>query len=170
MSLRKTLGDKLSMQPGPDLGTKSSAKQVELLPAYERYAGIVYRGSGFRTKYSNRRDGFDVLIISALYGVLHPTDLIRDYELRMQDQVDGLGRVGTWWRRKSLSEIFSELIDAINPSVIHDLLPLGYRSVVQPSAKKGIKVVSYEFPGQGSGSNYRRVEILERLLADNLNN
>jgi hypothetical protein len=69
---------------GPDFG--GHADFGRYLPALERYTGNLYAVPGLRAKlYASVADRNvpRVLILSALYGPLHPLTLIQDYNLRM---------------------------------------------------------------------------------------
>lgn len=75
----------LSIVDGADFGASQSALAM---PALDRYEGSLYRAKGL--KEAMRRavssdDGPRVLILSALYGPLHPLSPIQDYNLMMSD-------------------------------------------------------------------------------------
>jgi len=77
-----------NIQDGPDVGG-TSAKGVYLL-AIDRYIGSLYTGNpklvaAIRENEASNSD-VRVLILSALYGPLHPLDLIQDYNLQMSDK------------------------------------------------------------------------------------
>ena len=68
-------------------GTKVKAPY---LPAVDRYIGSLYTGNpklvdAIRQNEARKND-VRVLILSALYGPLHPLDLIQDYNLQMSDK------------------------------------------------------------------------------------
>ena len=77
-----------SIQDGPDFGG-TSAKGL-YLPAVDRYIGSLYTGNQKTVnairKNEARNSKVRVLILSALYGPLHPQDLIQDYNLQMSDK------------------------------------------------------------------------------------
>jgi hypothetical protein len=69
---------------GPDFG--GHANSGRYLPALERYTGNLYAVPGLQAKlYASIADhnAPRVLILSALYGPLHPLSPIQDYNLRM---------------------------------------------------------------------------------------
>jgi len=87
------------------------------MPAIDRYRGKLY--SSLNPEILNRlRNGKinNVLIVSALMGIVSPTDLIPDYELMMSDKSPKNRKVGVSWReifaieevRRPLQEIFSK--------------------------------------------------------------
>ena len=90
-SNRKYLTGKYSknaaIQDGPEFG--GDRLNGHYMPAIERYIGSLYSGTlGFAEAIrKNERDNSKilVLILSALYGPLHPMDLIQDYNLQMSD-------------------------------------------------------------------------------------
>ncbi len=151
---------------GPDLGFPDIQTGAMYLPAYQRYTGIVYNRGRVQELYP-RQNKVCLVIISALYGLLDGNDLIQKYDLVMDETVSGQ-RLYTWWKLLGLSKIVEEYIQCCAPEVIHDLLPGKYRKALAlspwppPSLNNRVKL--YNFPGQGQGSNYRRGEILERLL------
>lgn len=56
--------------------------------ALTRYAGSLYGVPGLKSaieQVSTSKDGPQILILSALYGPLHPLSLIQDYNLKMSD-------------------------------------------------------------------------------------
>ena len=67
------------LEPGPDFGGQSASGLY--LPAVQRYKGTLYSNVPALSSRSNR-DG-QILILSALYGPLHPLSRIQDYNLQM---------------------------------------------------------------------------------------
>lgn len=76
------------IKDGPDFGT--SGPGGDYLPAVKRYVGKLYKGSPGLAESIDRHvanpDKPRVLILSALYGPLHPFSLIQDYNLQMSDR------------------------------------------------------------------------------------
>ena len=70
------------LEPGPDFGGQSASGLY--LPAVQRYRGTLYSNVPALSSRSNR-DG-QILILSALYGPLHPLSRIQDYNLQMSDK------------------------------------------------------------------------------------
>ena len=76
------------LEPGPDFGGQSASGLY--LPAVQRYKGTLYSSA---PALSSRSDcGGRILILSALYGPLHPLSRIQDYNLQMSDKP----AYGTW--------------------------------------------------------------------------
>ncbi|MDH5647953.1 MAG: YaaA family protein, partial [Candidatus Heimdallarchaeota archaeon] len=97
MTSRKKLSVILNLPPGPDLGLVGQENPIEFLPAYQRYNGIIYQESNFSSVYP-KLSAKNVIIISALYGVLDANELIRNYELKMDHTLPIGAKVKTWWK------------------------------------------------------------------------
>ena len=76
-----------SIQDGPEFG--GDRLNGQYMPAIERYIGSLYSGTleFAEAIRNNEHDNskISVLILSALYGPLHPLDMIQDYNLQMSD-------------------------------------------------------------------------------------
>lgn len=88
------------------------------MPAIERYTGVVYDAIDYQT-LKNKSD-FDekVLIVSGLFGLVRPTDLIPNYRLK----IDKLKAANSWVNSNS-----EQLKDAF----IIDLLPQAHKKAVK---------------------------------------
>jgi cytoplasmic iron level regulating protein YaaA (DUF328/UPF0246 family) len=75
----------MNIQHGPDLGLHDFSS--EYLPAIDRYKGTLYSAvPKFSTIIKNSLNSSNnpkILILSALYGPLHPLSMIQDYNLEM---------------------------------------------------------------------------------------
>jgi uncharacterized protein len=97
------------------------------MPAIERYSGVVYDGIDYSSLSKDAKAFFNehVRIVSALFGLVKPTDLIPDYKLKIE-KLDA----AKYWQ-----PIIAEQLQ--DQSVI-DLLPQAHQKAV--SYKQGIKV------------------------------
>lgn len=169
MRCRRELATLLNQAPGRDLGFEGQAPWIEYLPAYSRYQGKMYKRATFEECYSARAS-CEVVIISALYGMLDASDPIRWYELAMDHKLQTGGTVGMWWKDRGLGDIVAEFVRAYSPRETHDLLAISYRKVLGdwPPTDTNISIVVHNYPGQGSGSQYSRgVDLRELLRCDN---
>jgi hypothetical protein len=76
----------MALTDGPDFGVSTGAALT--MPALDRYQGSLYRANGLKEeirKAVSSDDGMRILILSALYGPLHPLSPIQDYNLMMSD-------------------------------------------------------------------------------------
>ncbi len=93
-----------------------------LMAAVERYEpGILYKAMDFESlpTGAQRRLLENGVIISGLFGLLRPDDLIPKYKLKIDASVDGIGRVSKYWR-PHLSPVLNELLQG---KVVWNLLP-----------------------------------------------
>ena len=69
-------------------------------PALDRYAGVVFAALDVAslTAAARRRAEEQVLVFSALWGVVRGSDLVPDYRVPASGTVPGLGGVTTHWR------------------------------------------------------------------------
>ena len=88
------------------------------MPAIERYTGVVYDAIDYQT-LKNKSD-FDkkVLIISGLFGLLSPTDLIPNYRLK----IDKLKAAKLWVNSNS---------EQLKDKFVIDLLPQAHKKAVK---------------------------------------
>lgn len=168
LSARKDLSRIKIISPGPDLGVEAAQGRILYRPAYLRYAGRVYERSHFKSLYPAAKD-LNIVIISALYGVVDANDPIRGYEAVMNETLPNHGKLSTWWKQQGLGKVVEEFILNVHPNRVHDLLSKDYRSALSPWPPvsldaAGIQYVPYDYPGQGTGSLWHRGDDLKRLL------
>ncbi|NMX22103.1 hypothetical protein C5S30_06685 [ANME-1 cluster archaeon GoMg4] len=91
--------------------------ECKTIKAINRYNGNLYSELSLDIKEQLQSDEIDnVLIVSALMGILSPTDLIPDYELMMSDKSPNNRKVWVSWRetfaieevKQPLQKIFSK--------------------------------------------------------------
>ena len=97
----------------------------ETMPAIERYTGVVYDAIDYQS-LKNKTD-FDerVLIVSGLFGLVSPTDLIPNYRLK----IDKLKAAKLWLNSNS---------GQLKDKFVIDLLPQAHKKAVK--YKNGIEV------------------------------
>jgi len=95
------------------------------MPTIERYTGVVYDAIDYQT-LKNKSD-FDekVLIVSGLFGLLRPTDLIPNYRLK----IDKLKAAKLWLNSNS---------ERLKDAFVIDLLPQAHKKAVE--YENGIEV------------------------------
>lgn len=163
MQTRCELASLLGLLPGPDLGFTGEGNRPDFLPAYKRYTGIIYQKGEIESLYPNFKG--KLIIISALYGLLDANDLIRYYELKMNDSLKTKTRLSTWWQRRGLRDIIAEYIMAQGSPMVHDLLSDTYRNALKPWPLTGITTYcKYEYPGLYNASNYPRSDDIRKHL------
>ncbi len=137
----------------------------ELLPAFQRYRGNMYRAIG-EEAWAGRVPGVEVLVVSGLYGVVASRDPVVAYDLSMAESVERLGKLNRWWRDHGLPLILHEYLEAVHPPDVVDLLSLEYREAVEgyASGLHGSAVRTIDFRGLGRGSQPRRGRKVAEIL------
>ena len=137
----------------------------ELLPAFQRYRGNMYRAIG-EEAWTGRVPGVEVLVVSGLYGVVASRDPVAAYDVSMAESVERLGKLNRWWRDHGLPSILHEYLEAVHPPEVVDLLSLEYREAVEgyASGLHGTAVRTIDFRGLGRGSQPRRGKKVAEIL------
>jgi uncharacterized protein len=75
-------------------------RKAPVAPAAEIYTGVLYQRLDLAglTAAGRRRAAKRVLIASALWGFVRPTDQIPHYRLPPSTKLDGIGPLSAWWR------------------------------------------------------------------------
>ena len=93
-----------------------------LMSALERYSpGVMYKAMDFSSlpTGAQRRLLENGIILSGLFGLLRPDDLIPNYRLKMDATLPDVGKVSTFWR-----DSLSPLLDrTVKDRVVWNLLP-----------------------------------------------
>ena len=165
-SARLELAGILGLEQSSDLDGAGDVSSVDLLPAFRRYDGNLYRKARLNKPglAGHRR----LLIVSALYGLLDARDTIRYYNLEMSDTLPGRITVKRWWREHRLLDIVLNAVERLEANQVHDVLSGNYRDALRGLAQRlpvGNSYQPYEYPGLGSGSDYYRGSNVRRLLA-----
>ncbi len=138
---RRTLIDALQGaladgQGGDMLGLKTAALDAAVaanqavydaprMATLDRYGpGVLYDALEFAHLPTGARRRFleHTIILSGLWGLLRPDDLIPDYKLPMDAVVPGLGKVSAYWRPR-LSPLLNRIVEG---KLVWDLLPAAH--------------------------------------------
>jgi len=133
--------------------------QGKLLPAYQRYDGNMYR--------MIPREAWDqVVIASALRGLVASRDPIPSYHLSMAESTPPFGKMNRWWHAAGLPDVLATYLTAVRPKAVVDLLSLEYRESVAGYQNRlpGISVQPIDFPGMGRASQPARGEKVAEIL------
>jgi cytoplasmic iron level regulating protein YaaA (DUF328/UPF0246 family) len=107
-------------------------RELATRPAAEVYIGPLHEGLDLDSLSGPARDRADrsVVITSALWGALRPSDRIPAYRMRPWANLVGLGRVEPMWRAV-LPDLFARL--AGPDGVIVDLRPASFQALGMPT-------------------------------------
>src|SRR5205807_9267970 len=135
------------------------------MPAYQRFDGNMYRSIPPEA-WSQRSSAVEVVIASALRGLVLSRDPIPGYHLSMAESAPPFGKLNRWWHQAGLPRILAAYLAAVRPKTVVDLLSLEYRESVAGYENRlpGITVKPTDFPGMGRASQPRRgVKVAEIL-------
>lgn len=166
LSCRRDLARRVGVEPGPDLGAPQKNASVEYLPAYQRYDGNLYRSARLGRELAPV-GSVTIHIFSALYGLLDARDPARVYNLKMAARLPGLGTIHRFWSNNGLGAAAAEVIRALAPSQVHDMLPEGYGRALAPWPPPDCAHVvrQYKYPNLGMASDWARGRDLATLMA-----
>ena len=144
---------------------KNDAAKDGVMPAYLRFDGNMYRGIP-EDAWEKRKGNVEVLIASALYGLLASRDTIFAYPHSMAESTPPFGKLNRWWHGQGLPAILAAYLKKVRPKTVVDLLSLEYREAVAGYEANlgGIAVKPVDFPGAGRGSQPMRGERVARVL------
>ncbi len=144
---------------------ESVGNPTELLPAYQRFRGNMYRAIPDEA-WEQRIPGVEVVMVSGLYGLVASRDPVVAYHVSMAEPLERLGKVNRWWRDHGLPALLRDYLHAVKPDQVLDVLSLEYREAVEGFAGnlRGIQVRQIDFRGLGRGSQPRRGKLVAKVL------
>lgn len=130
-------------------------------PAVLSFAGDVYQGMAAGERFDERdftEAQKTVRILSGLYGVLRPLDLMQPYRLEMgvSLRTERGGSLYDWWGDRVSELLRADLADSPGAPVVVNLASQEYAKVVRP-AVVGARVISPRFEDADPSGQYRVV-------------
>lgn len=128
-------------------------------PALLTFAGDVYQGMAARTRFSDEdftEAGQTLRILSGLYGVLRPLDLIQPYRLEMGVRLvtPRGGSLYDWWGDRITTLVAADLAGSPGDPVLVNLASHEYVSAVDLDSLDAT-VVSPRFEDQGPRGDWK---------------
>ena len=167
LGARRDLSCVLGLAPAPDLGSEGGGS-IRYMPAYRRYQGRLYEKAQLTHEDALGHSGGQVLIVSALYGLVTALEPIRDYDLEMKCTLPNRRRVYTWWKERQLGLLVHEAIEHFGEATVYDLLSGDYRKALEPWPPSSLSArrVTYDdrYRPLRSGSTHHRGTDVRRLL------
>ena len=119
---RTVLG--LSARQDDELARDAQLWTIPTAPAARIYSGVLYDALDLATldTAARRRAGTDIVIASALFGLLRPRDRIPAYRLSADTSLPRLGRLASIWR----DPVGQALTDAAGGGIVLDLRSSSY--------------------------------------------
>jgi cytoplasmic iron level regulating protein YaaA (DUF328/UPF0246 family) len=140
----------------------SDVFDAPLMAAIERFGpGDLYRAMEFETlpTGAQRRLLENGIIVSSMFGLLRPDDLIPDYRLDIDASIDGLGKVTEYWR-----DVVSPHIDRlVEDRIVWNLLPGDYAGVWNDGGRYD-RMYRVSFVRHDAGSTRPEVEAVPELM------
>jgi cytoplasmic iron level regulating protein YaaA (DUF328/UPF0246 family) len=172
----------LGVSPGlaAEVARNTRLEQVPASPAARVYSGVLYDALAYATlaPAARRRANRWLVVVSALYGAVRPTDAITPYRLSMAVNLPGLGPVASAWR----GPLADTLPEAAGRGLVVDCRSSTYATAWTPQGDLAARWVQVRVPGAThlakhtrglvarrlceAGRDVRRVDQLAMLLED----
>ena len=132
------LGPRSAEQVGVNLSLETSP----CAPAHQLFTGVLYEAAGLGS-IADGPSGRAALerhcvVLSGLWGILSPTDLVPDHRLSMGTSLPGPGRLPAFWT----THLTPSLTDLAAQGLVVDCRSADYAAAWKPSVCDGIEVVS----------------------------
>lgn len=166
LSQRPRSSKKLLGVKGPTLekamAENASIEHAPTLPAIERYTGVMYDAIDYQSLGGDARDAFDrgVVIMSGLFGIVRPLDMIPAYKLKMGAKLLRSGRCAAIWKPLNSKSLASE----VESGVIWDLLPNEHSAAWDPSKVPHESRFTVKFVERAAGGQLKTITHLSKLL------
>ena len=130
-------------------------------PAVLTFAGDVYQGMAVRERFRERdytEANKTLRILSGLYGLLRPLDLVQPYRLEMGVRLrTGRGRsLYDWWGERITDLVRADLAESPGPNILVNLASHEYFSAVDADALD-TRLISPRFEDEDARGRYRVV-------------
>ncbi len=131
-------------------------------PAGERYTGVVHSNAGL-AGVDPATAGVEVLVLSALLGVVALDEPVPAYRLELAASLPPLGGLATFWRDALDDHLAAQLAER----QVLDLLPGAHARAVAPAVRDTAEVIAVRFETpQGRSANAARTKVAKgRMVA-----
>ena len=144
------------------MADNASLNEAPTQPAIERYTGVMYDAIDHPSLGDNAREAFErgVIIMSGLFGVVRPSDMIPAYKLKMGAKLLRRGTCAAVWKPLISKSLGSEAEDR----VVWDLLPNEHSAAWDPSKVACQARFTVKFLQRGADGQFKTVTHLSKLL------
>ncbi|HEY3534740.1 MAG TPA: peroxide stress protein YaaA [Pedococcus sp.] len=131
------------------------------LPAAQVYSGVLYDALSYATldATGRRRANRWLVVVSALYGAVRPTDSIAPYRLSMGVNLPGVGALASVWR----PELGRVLPRAAGHGLVVDCRSSTYAAAWTPQGQLAERWVQVRVPGATHLAKHTRGLVARRL-------
>lgn len=128
-----------------DIARNTVLSTAPSLPALECYSGVLYDALGYAAlpPLARRRANRWVVIVSALYGAVRPTDRVAPYRLSMAVNLPGVGPLASSWK-PLLGPVLTE---AAGRGLVVDCRSSTYAAAWTPTGAVAERWVHVHVPG-----------------------
>lgn len=133
-------------------------------PAIYTFAGDVYAGMDAPARFDGRdltEAQKTIRILSGLYGVLRPLDLMQPYRLEMGSRIvtERGSSLYAWWGEQITTLLEQDLADSPGPAAIIDLASTEYSRSVDLAgiAERGVRVIAPRFEDRTPSGEWKVV-------------
>ncbi|MHA2503373.1 MAG: peroxide stress protein YaaA [Candidatus Kariarchaeaceae archaeon] len=168
---RLHLASTLKFKMGTDIEVGSvKIEPEEYLPGYIRYTGRTY--SKITDAAWQALDGssdVDMVILSALYGLMRYNEPVRNYEIKQADKFENT-KIQTFWKRQGAKDWLTSYIHNSDIDDVKFVLSDSYSNIISRDAliaelrDEGISAEDKQLKDTGRASMLRRGEYINDLL------
>ncbi len=125
--------------------------ETPALRVSELYTGVLYDALGYDSLDgpTKRRAARRLIVVSALFGALRPTDRVPPYRLSMGVDLPGVGKLAPTWR----AQLDPVLTAEAGSGAVVDLRSSTYVSAWRPSGSEAERTVSVHVVRDGPGGH-----------------
>jgi cytoplasmic iron level regulating protein YaaA (DUF328/UPF0246 family) len=144
-----------------DIARNTVLETAATLPAARLYAGVLYDALDYATltPAGRRRANRWLVVVSALYGAVRPTDAVAPYRLSMAVNLPGLGPLATAWR----PELSGVLDEAAGRGLVVDCRSSTYAAAWTPGGSLAERWVHVRVPGATHMAKHTRGLVARHL-------
>lgn len=142
--------------------SNANVETTPTMPAIERYTGVMYDSIGYGSLDADARRVFDrsTVIMSAVFGMVRPNDLIPDYKLKMSAALLRGKTCAAVWKTPN-----SQALENLGGGgVIWDLLPLEHSAAWAPSKVSSDARFKFKFLERNANGQLKTVSHLSKAL------
>jgi len=151
-----------------DLKNGKNPDSELLKPAFKRYSGNLYKQIPHSAWIElDKRDDIDLVIVSALYGLIYWDEPIINYNVAMSNTIKPRRKLYNWWKQNRLENILATFLKNKKYHIVRSFLSGDYKKAIpQIESKIDCHWLHYEYPSLGFGSNYYRGKDVANVLND----
>ena len=132
----------LGPRSAEQVSTNLTLETSPCVPAHQLFTGVLYEAARLDSiaEEAAGRAALErhCVVLSGLWGILSPTDLVPDHRLSMGTSLPGPGRLPAFWKQ----HLAPSFTDMAAQGLIVDCRSADYAAAWKPSARDGIEVVS----------------------------